>query len=66
MKTRGDSWQDASQYALSCVLAKWPQAVGVFESIAHRLTGSEKSLIEYGDTASGTNQERAVDYSARN
>lgn len=66
MKTHSDSWRDASLYALSCLFSKWPQAVGVFESIAHRLIGSEKSLIEYGDTASGAVQRHSVDYSARN
>jgi GT2 family glycosyltransferase len=29
---RRNSWQDASLYALSCVVGKWPQAIGMLKS----------------------------------
>lgn len=45
--SRGESIDRASKYALSCVVSKWPQAIGVIRTIVNRLTGTTDKLIEY-------------------
>jgi len=65
IKSRNDSLQDARLYALSCIVSKWPQAIGVLESLAHRLTGSRGALMEYRDSTLSDNHRHSADYSAR-
>ena len=44
---------DARAYALSCVLAKWPETWGMLLYLARRAAGREASWIEYKDGARG-------------
>jgi GT2 family glycosyltransferase len=52
MKSFSDSFLDAGLYALSCVISKWPQAIGMLKYLTRRLTGSDRKLIEYQPPAS--------------
>jgi GT2 family glycosyltransferase len=52
VKNFRDSFSDAALYSLSCVVSKWPQAIGMLKYFAHRVTGSDGALIEYQPSAS--------------
>lgn len=43
----GDTAANSLLYAASCVVAKWPQAIGSLEYYWNRMRGSQTQLIEY-------------------
>ena len=47
MRRRGIARRAAAAYALSCVVAKFPQFLGVCKFMAHRLHGRPARIIEY-------------------
>lgn len=49
----GDAWRDCWLYGLSCVLGKFPQAVGQLNYGWRRVRGQPSLLIEYKGPASG-------------
>jgi GT2 family glycosyltransferase len=48
---RGDTKRDASLYASSCVIGKFPQLLGVLQYWCNRALGRRSGIIEYKSTA---------------
>lgn len=51
VQKHGDATPQALLYAMSCLLAKWPQALGSLEYFWNRLRGSQSELMEYSSRA---------------
>jgi peptidoglycan/xylan/chitin deacetylase (PgdA/CDA1 family)/GT2 family glycosyltransferase len=50
-RRRGCSMRDARAYAVSCVLAKWPETWGMLVHLARRATRRDPRWIDYKDAA---------------
>lgn len=50
----GRTADDAFAYALSCVLAKWPETWGMLLYVGRRMSGRSARWIEYKDAPSGS------------